>query len=216
MGVDGNAAEGLVGLPGFWLLAVSEAGGEVECDIETVRDRDFCRSCGVLARPHGQRMTLVRDLPAGGRPVRLRWRKRLWRCAEPPCPAGTWTQTSQQIRPRAVLTERARAEVCRRVGWEAVPVARIAAELGVGWATVMRAVREHGQPLIDDPARLDQVTAFGVDETAFLAATSTHATLFVTGMVDLARPRLLDVVPGRSGAALAGWVAQQPTGWHAA
>jgi hypothetical protein len=43
-----------------------------------------------------------------------------------------------------VLTERARAEACRRVGPDAHAVAAVARDLGVGWATVMRAVHEHG------------------------------------------------------------------------
>jgi hypothetical protein len=66
------------------------------------------------------------------------------------------------IRPRAVLTCWARAEACRRVGKDAHGVAAVARDLGVGWATVMRAVAEHGQPLVDDPARLDAVTALGL------------------------------------------------------
>ncbi len=37
----------------------------------------------------------------------------------------------------------------------AVYVAAVAEQLGVGWSTVMRAVRNYGtDPLIDDPARL--------------------------------------------------------------
>jgi hypothetical protein len=59
-----------------------------------------------------------------------------------------------------------------------------------------------GTLLIEDPARLDParlvapadgcsdeaaVTALGVDETAFLRATGTHATLFATGIADLTR-----------------------------
>ena len=66
----------------------------------------------------------------------------------------------------------------------------------------MTQVVERGTPLIDDPARLPGVTAIGVDETAFLRATGTHPTLYVTGVADLTpgRPaRLMDVVPGRSG-----------------
>jgi hypothetical protein len=43
-------------------------------------------------------------------------------------------------------------------------VAAPARELGVGWGTVMRAVRDYGQPLISDPARLAGVTGLGVDE----------------------------------------------------
>src|SRR6266496_6470028 len=49
----------------------------------------------------------------------------------------------------------------------------------------MRAVRGHGQPLVEDPVRLDGVRAVGVDETAFLAATGARHTVFVTGIVDL-------------------------------
>jgi hypothetical protein len=71
----------------------------------------------------------------------------------------------------------------------------------------MAAVRYHGQPLVDDPARLQNVGAVGVDETAFTAAAATSPTEFVTGIVDLTRrrggvARLLDVVEGRSAEAL--------------
>ncbi|MDD7941877.1 transposase [Actinomycetospora lutea] len=82
----------------------------------------------------------------------------------------------------------------------------------------MRAVAEHGTPLIDDPARLQGVAALGVDETAFLAATATHATEFATGLVDLTRTggpaRLLDVVPGRSGTVLSAWLRERGAGWR--
>jgi transposase len=59
---------------------------------------------------------MIRDLPLADRPVVLVWAKRLWRCAEPACRTGTWSEESDEITPRAVLTERARAEVARRVG----------------------------------------------------------------------------------------------------
>jgi transposase len=141
--------------------------------------------------------------------------KRVWRCAEPRCTTGTWTESSEQIRARASMTERARAVACRRVGEDGHDVAAVAVEYGVGWHTIMRAVRDHGQPLVDDPTRLDEVRVIGVDETAFLAATSRHHTEFVTGIVDLTGPpRLLDVVPGRSGKALSDWVSGRDQSWR--
>ncbi len=81
----------------------------------------------------------MRDLPTAGRPVALLWIKRLWCCAEPLCPARTWLETSEQIRARASLTERARREACRLVGEDGLDVAGVADLLGVGWSTVMRA-----------------------------------------------------------------------------
>ena len=61
----------------------------------------------------------------------------------------------------------------------------MAAELGVCWDSVMAAVREHGEPLVEDPDRVGVVAQLGVDETTVLAANADHPTLFATGMVDL-------------------------------
>jgi hypothetical protein len=82
-----------------------------------------------------------------------------------------------------------RPEACRRVGKDAHAVAAVARDFGVGWATVMRAVAEHGSPLVDDATRLEGVTALGLDETSFLKATRVAPTRYVTGLVDLERGR---------------------------
>jgi transposase len=114
-----------------------------------------------------------------------------------------------------VLTERARAEACRRVGKDAHAVAAVARDLGVGWGTVMRAVAEHGQPLVHDPARLDGVATLGLDETNFLKATRLGPTRWVTGLVDLQGGRLLDVVADRTRAAVDAWLHARPRDWLA-
>jgi len=77
----------------------------------------------------------------------------------------------------------------------------------------MTAVRDHGAPLVDDPARTADVEALGMDETAFLAGNADHHTLYVTGFVDLGARRLLDVVPGRSAASVTGWLDTRPGAW---
>jgi transposase len=127
----------------------------------------------------------------------------------------TWTERVAGITPRAVLTQRARAEACRRVGKDAHAVAAVARDLGVGWATIMRAVADHGTPLVEDPTRLDEVAALGLDETSFLKATRLAPTRWVTGLVDLERGRLLDLVADRTRAAVAGWLGARPHGWRA-
>lgn len=204
----------MLGLSGFRLLAVAEYGGELEQAIETTADEAFCPACGVRARLHDRRPVWVRDLPAGGRPVTLVWVKRVWRCREATCAKQTWTETSEAIGARMSLTERARAEACRRVGRDADSVAEVARAFGAGWATIMAAVTEHGQRLLADDHRMDDVRALGLDETAFLAANHEHSTLFVTGFVDLARGRLLDVVEDRCGASVSGWLAGQDVSWR--
>ena len=122
-------------------------------------DRNDRRSGGlcrvwVRAVGHGRRRVEVRDLPIAGRPVRLVWAKRIWRCPDRGCTTATWSEHDAQIGSWASLTARARIEICRRVGQDADSVAQFAREFGVGWHTAMAAVREHGMRLVDDPERL--------------------------------------------------------------
>jgi transposase len=202
-------------LDGFQVVAAELVGGEWQLVVQTTATVIGCMSCGVQATPHGRRLVRVRDLPIGGRPVVLAWRKRLWRCSEPACGVGTWTERTAAIGPRAVLTERARAEACRRVGKDAHTVAAVARDLGVGWATIMRAVRDHGGPLVEDPTRLGGVATLGLDETSFLKTTRVAPTQWVTGLVDLEGGRLLDVVADRTKAAVDGWLHARPRDWLA-
>jgi transposase len=210
-----SSASRLVGLDGFEVLVAEVVGGEWQLTVQTPATVVGCVGCGVRAELHGRRTVRVRDLPIGGRPAVLAWRKRIWRCREPACRVRTWTEQAAAIRPRAVLTQRARAEACRRVGKDAHAVAAVARDLGVGWATVMWAVAEHGSPLVDDAARLEGVVALGLDETSFLKATRLAPTRYVTSLVDLQRGRLLDLVADRTRTAVDGWLGARPRDWLA-
>lgn len=203
----------LLGLPAFRVLAEMDRDGEVWLLVETGRDRAGCPACGLVAVGHGRRMVQVRDLPSGGRPVRLVWRKRLWRCPEAAC-GVTWSETTGEIAARAVLTARARRWCVDQVAGGRT-VAAVARDLGVGWHTVMAAVRSLGGPLVDDPGRVGPVAALGVDEHRMLSARPGASTVFVTGFVDLHRGRLLDLVPGRSGRVVRDWLDRQPVAWRA-
>jgi transposase len=205
----------LLGLDGLEVVSAELVGGEWQLVVRTMATVIGCAGCGVRATPHGRRTVRVRDLPIGGRPVVLCWRKRLWRCREPACGVRTWTEQVAAIGPRAVLTQRARAEACRRVGKDAHAVAAVARDLGVGWATIMRAVRDYGTPLLEDPTRLDGVGRLGLDETSFLKATRRAPTRYVTGLVDLEQGRLLDVVADRTRAAVGGWLHARTHDWLA-
>jgi transposase len=209
------SASKLLGLNGFDVLAAEIVAGEWQLTVQTRATEVGCVGCGVRAEAHGRRAVRVRDLPAGGRPVVVLWCKRIWRCREPACGVRTWTERTAAIGPRVVLTERARAEACRRVGKDAHAVAAVARDLGVGWQTIMRAVRDHGAPLVDDPQRLAGVAALGLDETSFLKATRVVPTRWVTGLVDLERGRLLDLVADRTRAAVDGWLGARSPAWLA-
>ncbi len=210
-----EGASALLGMEEFVVGAQDEVDGEVWLSVETITDVVGCDACGTRAVGHGRRVVRVRDLPIGDRRVVLVWRKRLWRCPEPDCAIRTWSEETDAIAPRAVLTERARVEICRRVGRDGHSVAQLAREFGVSWHPAMEAVREHGRPRVDHLSRLRLPAAIGIDETSFLAANAAHPTLLVTGFVDLDRHRLIDIVPGRSAAAVSAWLAAKPPRWLA-
>ena len=213
MGIDDSGGvTALVGLDGFVVCAQVHDGEQWWLAVETTVDVVGCEACGTRAVGHGRRVVKVRDLAIAGEPVTLVWAKRIWRCAELDCVVKTWSEPSEEIAPRAVLSERARAEIARRVGLGEESVAAAAARaFGVAWPTAMDAVRDHGKPRIDHLSRLGAPTAIGLDETSWLAATATHPTLLVTGIVDLDRGQLVDVIGARSASAVEAWLAAKPT-----
>lgn len=213
---DGTGlAEALLGLDDFRVLEVTETPAEVVIEIETTATLVGCSRCGCRAEAQDRMVVEIRDLACFGRPARLVWRKRRWRCVEPDCDAKTWTETSLHVSSRSLLTRRAGVEACRQVGENARPVAELADELGVCWWTVMTAVIEHGSPLVEDPKRVGAVRALGVDETSWLAANRTHPTLYATGLVDLDARFVIDMVRGNSADDLREWCAAQDPAWLA-
>ena len=54
-----------------------------------------------------------------------------------------------------------------------------------------------------------RVRALGIDETSFLSATREHRTIYVTGLVDLNRKNMIDMVEGNAATDLRRWCAEQ-------
>ena len=211
MGDRSSDASALLGMEGFVVLSQSEEGGELWVLVETTATVAGCPSCGVKATGHGRSVIQVRDLPAGGCPVRLVWRKRRWLCTDPDCDATSFTVQTPAI--EGSLTRRAAKEICRSVGEDGHAVAQVAREFGVGWATAMACVRRHGEPLVNDPGRIGVTEALGIDEHKVLSATKDHRTLYATSFVDVTG-QLLDVVRGRSADDVAYWLTQGPPAWR--
>jgi transposase len=210
---DGSSgATALLGMDGFVVLAMIEQDGELFISVETTAYVVGCGSCGVRAVGHGRSVTQIRDLPSGGRPVRMVWRKRKWICRDPDCAAKSFTEQSDLVEDS--LTRRAAAEICRKVGQDGSSVAQVAREFGVGWECAMNCVRRHGEPLVDDPTRLDNIDALGIDEHKMLSANGEHHTLYVTCFVDVIRGRLLDIVRGRNADDVSYWLAQGTPAWR--
>lgn len=202
-------AEAMLGLDGFRVLEVDRTAAELVITIESTDQLTGCPTCGVRAEAHDRLRVDIRDLPGFGRSTRLVWMKRRFRCADGDCPAKTWTEESEYVPPRAVLTVRAGEEATRQVGELAMPVAVVARELGVCWWTVMNAVTMHGTPLVEDPKRVGSPKALGIDETSFLAANQDHSTVYATGIVDLGGRKMIDMVEGNAAADLRQWCGAQ-------
>lgn len=203
-----GGATALLGMEGFVVLAQTEVDDELWLLIETGQRPVGCQACGVRAIGHGRCTVQIRDLPIGDRAVRLIWKRRRWRCCDPDCETKTFVEQSSLVE-AGPLTRRAAMEICRLVGEEGRSVASVARSFGIGWHTAWAAVERHGRPKVDDPRRLHRVRALGIDEHKMLAAGPTHHTIYATQLVDIDRPRLLDVVKNRSAASVSTWLSSR-------
>lgn len=210
-----QGATALVGLGELVVGAQVLVDGEWWLYVETPWDVAACAACGTKAVGHGRTRSQVRDLPIAGVASVLVFARRRWRCGDADCEVSTWSEHLDAIGPRASMTERARARLADMVNVEGFTIAAAGGEFGVGWATANAAVAKFTNPVIDDPSRLEGVTAIGVDEKRFLNATADHRTVFTTQIVDLDRHVLLDVIKGRSRDVLDTWLAERGPDWCA-
>jgi transposase len=209
-------ADLLFDVPGMHVLTVERQPERVVLTIESDADVGGCPQCGVVAVGHGRRRRVVADAPCFGIPVRLVWLARLWCCREPDCPIKVFTEQHDLVPPRAKLTSRAARWATDALTVDDTTVSALARHLGVDWHTCWDAVEAEATRRLGDPARLVGVEVLGVDEHIWRPSRVGDAQRAVTGMVDLTRDphgqlhaRLLDVVPGRTGTAYAGWLKDQ-------
>ena len=157
----------LLGLEGLAAqrVEVDDSGAAVvhlsTCDADAAR----CPSCEQVSTLAKQRVTTrPRDLPHGGRGVRLLWHKKRWRCGNAGCAKRSFTESVPQVPSRARLTSRLRAQAGAAVGDRGATVAQAARDYGLSWPTVMDAVTAHAQAVLPDEP--DPVDVLGVDETS--------------------------------------------------
>jgi transposase len=149
----------------------------------------------------------------------VRWLKRMWRCREPACPTGVFSETHDIAPPRAVLTVRAVRWATDALAHDDTTVSALARHLGVDWHTAWNAIEIEAKSRTSDPQRLTGVKTLGVDEHIWRPS-RIGVDRAVTIMVDLSRDqdgclhaRLLDAVVGRSGRVYKAWLKNQPEGF---
>jgi transposase len=114
-------------------------------------------------------------------------------------------------------TRRCARYILRRLMIDRATVAAVARELGLSWDTVNTIAMDATQMIVaTDTTRLDGVRVIGVDEHRWAHTRHSDGDGFVTVIIDLTpvlegtgRARLLDLVPGRSAAALTSWLSAQ-------
>jgi transposase len=214
----------LFDLPGFRVVECYEdEHNQRHAVLMGTADEHACPSCGVLVTKVFQlREMTLKDLPFGHRRLALRWRKRRYACPERACPRRTFTETSTEVPPRHRLTGRLRRRLETAASRSARAISDVAGEYDVSWWSVHHALVVAAAGLLPDspPVRL-----LGLDETRarsvrwlFGEAGWRRSEPWMTSFVDLdlGRPGgLLGLTPGRSGAAVEGWLAQQSMSWRA-
>ena len=197
--------------------AVDEKQTTIFCTPVTRDPR--CPDCGADGRYRDTVTRPLTDLPVAGYPLVLQVCVPRYRCVTIDCGRSVFNQDVGMLAvPRASTTRRCARYVLRRLMVDRTTVSAIAAELGVSWHTVSSIAMRATEDLITaaGPDRLAGVKVIGVDEHRW-APRRRGTQGFVTLIIDLTpvhdgtgRARLLDMVAGRSAAALTTWLAAQP------
>ena len=177
---------------------------------------DVCPGCGLVGVYRDSTERRVSDVPVVGHPLELRVRVPRYRCVHDGCVREIFAHDSARLaRPGASTTRRCADYVLRRLAIDKATVAAVARELGRSWDTVNSIAVAATEALLlrAGPARLDGVRVIGVDEHKWAHVFGAAGDGFVTVITDLTEvvsgrgpARLLDLVAGRSAAALRTWL----------
>jgi transposase len=189
----------------------------VFCDLRT-DGRQCCPGCGGVGIYRDTVIRRVTDVPVVGHPLRLSVRVPRYRCTASDCSREVFAHnTSRLARPGWSTTRRCARYILRRLMIDRATVAAVARELGLSWDTVNSIAMDATRMILaTDTGRLDGVRVIGVDEHRWSHTRRASEDGYVTVIIDLTpvlegtgRARLLDLVPGRSAAALKTWLSAQ-------
>jgi transposase len=181
-----------LGLPGVRVVEQRTTAGGIAVVVERRAAGAACPGCRRwTVKCHDRRRRSKADEPLGERPVTLVLVRRRFRCL--PCGA-VFTEPDEICGWRRRLTRRLRdrlgREGCRQ------PVAAVATTYAVSPATVRRAVTDHATAR-QAAQPLPSVRRLGLDDFSLR-----RGRRYATGLHDLDRRRLIDVVEGRTSAAV--------------
>ena len=184
-----------------------------------------CPECGVFSTAHKDVVdTSPKDIRYGNR-MSLAWHKHRWRCNESRCPRKTFTESLPAIPARARCTTRLKDQMGEAVAEQGRCVEEVARYHGVSWHTAHDAFTAWVKPALAAP--LPKVKVLGMDEVRRGKAIWRKNLLtdkwelveevFHTGFVDAAGSAgLLGHASGRTAAAVAQWLHEQPQAWRKA
>jgi transposase len=191
----------LVGLDGLVVTEVQQVGERLDLQVESLARAAGCPYCGGIELRIKERPRVrVRDLPIAGRPTRLVWRKRRYRCVE--C-SRTFTETHEQLPARRRVTVRFRARLAERVV-DGAAHAEVAREEHTSRYQVARAFADRAEQLNArdgerPPRRLS------LDE-----AHHRHGHELATVVSDLDRRCVIEVLDGRDRRTVERWLSALP------
>ena len=174
---------------------------ELVVEVESSVHRPRCPDCGSgCSGVHDVRVKRVRDLGVSGRPAVLLWRRRRLVC-------GGCDRRFLERHP--AFEGGVTARLARRLVADArcMPISRVARRRRVGWHQVNGLVRAWSE-LVAERRRSRRCRVLLVDETSIRRR---HR--YVTVVVNADTGRTLAMVPHRSTAALAGFLARQGHKW---